>query len=182
MTGFAPAPAPGLPPRLFDDRQQEAHRRLRKLSPGIADMFEDACRIMTTESSLRSRSNIVGHLCREIESALHDLVPVPSSANGLQEVTCEACGKSTRPPHREKVIAAMNALAIAVESDEGVAWLHLVGKLHRLAHRNGLDPTRPLDGEFDKTWHAFNKALSAVLMRVESNYALFHEQIDDLFR
>ena len=145
-------------------------------------MFEDACRIMTTESSLRSRSNIVGHLCREIESALHDLVPAPASGSGLPEVTCEACGKITRPPHREKVVAAMNALAIAVQSDEGAAWLYLVGKLHRLAHRNGLDPTRPLDDEFDKTWQAFNKALSGVLGRVESNYAKFHEQIDDMFR
>ena len=178
----APVPAPGLPPRVFDERQREAHRRLAKLSPGIADMFEDACRIMTTESSLRSRSNIVGHLCREIESALHDLVPAPASGSGLPEVTCEACGKITRPPHREKVVAAMNALAIAVQSDEGAAWLYLVGKLHRLAHRNGLDPTRPLDDEFDKTWQAFNKALSGVLGRVESNYAKFHEQIDDMFR
>lgn len=171
-----------MPPRVFDDRQQEAHRRLSQLSQGIADMFEDACRIMTTESSLRSRSNIVGHLCREIESALHDLLPVPSTDNGLREVACEACGKVTRPAHKERVVAAMNALAIEARSDEGVAWLHLVGKLHRLAHRNGLDPTRSLDDEFDKTWQAFNKALRVVLTRIESNYAQFHQQIDDLFR
>ncbi|MBL8747780.1 MAG: hypothetical protein JNK78_01370 [Planctomycetes bacterium] len=145
------------------------------MSPGIADMFEDACRIMNADSSLRSRSHIVGHLCREIETALHELVPNHGYTGG----TCPKCGKATGS-HKDKVAAALHALQITAESDEGLAWRHLVRKLARLAHRNGLDSARPMDDEFDKTWQAFNKALSAVLTRIESNYAQFHEQIDDL--
>ena len=58
-----------LPPRL-DERQERIHRRLLLLGPGPAAFFRDACFLMKRGVPVASASHLVGHLLREVESAM----------------------------------------------------------------------------------------------------------------
>ena len=70
-----------LPDQLYrfkDPRQRRIYDDLHRLiGPGPAEFYKDACQLMDSPQLLESTTHLVGHLLREIESAIRDvLTPV----------------------------------------------------------------------------------------------------------
>src|SRR5438132_13952856 len=64
------------PFRFTDPRQQRIHDRLSLLGPGPVDFYRAACRLMAMHPPLEATTHLVGHLLRELESALRAVVRV----------------------------------------------------------------------------------------------------------
>ncbi len=64
------------PFRFTDPRQQRIHDRLSLIGPGPVDFYRAACRLMAMHPPLETTTHLVGHLLREIESALRAVVRV----------------------------------------------------------------------------------------------------------
>ncbi len=57
-----------------DRRQVEIHRLLGVFGPAPAAFYADACRLLAHDPQLASTTHLVGHLLRELESALRDVL------------------------------------------------------------------------------------------------------------
>src|SRR6266511_895126 len=72
-----------VPFRFVDPRQERVHRRLLLIGPGPAAIYKDACRLQFEGSELESKAPLVGHLLREVESALRGVLePLPAPNDG----------------------------------------------------------------------------------------------------
>ncbi len=184
-----PQPEPDTPPTPFqfrEPRQQRVYDRLFNLvAPGPARFWRDACAIMEGEIgiALDSTSHIVGHLLREIESAIRDVLEelVPSSPQPSTGSKKQA-GKG----HLQEISAILAALDVDPEQEPWAkAWLS-VGeekskfKLHQVAHRQSLDLPRPVGPEFKKFWDEMGGVFDVVLDRFEAKYLKVFESLDKL--
>src|SRR5664279_1179878 len=84
---ISPIPPPGNPGA--DGRRMRLNLRLRKLvGPGASDFYRDACTLMDDPLRLSSTSHLVGHLIREIESSLRDVLqPLALEAGAVGEMS-----------------------------------------------------------------------------------------------
>ena len=139
-------------------------------------MFEDACRLMHRPGDLKALTHIIGHLCRETESALRDMI------RPLDPTLKKRSGGGSGSGHEVEVTALLKLLGLDGDPSATADWLSLVGKLHDMAHRKDLRAPPPPDEQFNRIWHAFNRTLSAVLLKLEHRYAGFHARIDDLLK
>ena len=153
----------------FSNQQQEQEQISRKLnsrvSPGAAAFWRDACRLMEMEPLLESTTHLVGHLLREIESSLRDVL-MPISEPSEQ-------GANKKKPsgdekHKAEIEAVLKVLEIPEISPVGQTWLSLPGRnnkygLHKRAHRKALDRPRPIDSEFREFWNKMQAVLDGVL-------------------
>lgn len=151
---------------------------LRLVGPGPASFFSDACGLLGAEQHLASTTHLVGHLCREIEGSLLDLL------RGLatEQNQSECAGQEKRGEnHKQTIRLILDALGIEDRSEVGKAWLELADRgFHRWAHRVGLDPPRPLGGDFREDWFRFLRILTAVLTRVEERYLSYFDIVEEL--
>ena len=175
----------------------------RLISPGSAMFFQDACELLSRDEPLQTTTHLVGHLCREIESALRGVLGslVPKEQGGilawsrgrrwparLLRPTLEMCRRAPRAnedpeDHRKRVRSILAALEIEEGSDVGQAWLSLAGAgkgFYRWAHRAGLDPPRRLDQAFRDDWLLFLKILDAALPRLSEKFLAFFEIVEHL--
>src|SRR5215813_2411514 len=83
--------SPAEPFRFRDPRQQRIHDRLSLLGPRPVGFYRDACRLMATSPPFETTTHLVGHLLREIESALRavlgtvaDHTESPKKKGGLE--------------------------------------------------------------------------------------------------
>lgn len=160
----------------LDTREERIHRRLLLVGPGPAAFFRDACVIMRGEVPIASSSHIVGHLLREVESAIRAVL---KSMSGLAE------GETSGGQHRREIAQVLKALEISEDDPVGRAWLRLSEKteeyaLHRLAHRDSLAAPRPIDEQFRSFWDETCTLLDVVLGRFESRYLALLPSIDSL--
>ncbi len=166
------------PPDGFkrDDRQDSIYGRLKRLvGPGPADFYNDACRHFAAKPPFSSSTHLIGHLMREIESALRDVLePLADSAK------LAAIDKNKK--HDGAIRVILDALGIPESDPIAKAWLSMVGDngLYSRAHRNNLETARPLDDEFVEFWAQFESVLSAVLDKFEGQYVKVFETIDVL--
>lgn len=145
----------------FQDRyEREAFEGLSLLGPGPAQMFRDACRIMSAPDDLGSATHLVGHLAREIFSAVRDvLLPIDyEKGDGDDEA-------------KQKAKAILNRLGFVPTDIEWTFWLNEVEdrdwKLHSWAHRAGLGPPRPMTEVFKMFWKDAIQLLGSVMARAK---------------
>ncbi len=161
--------------QFYDPRQERIYKKLLEIGPGPAAFFKDACRIWESDPPLESRTHLIAHCLREIESSVRDVMlpldfkPAPGS-------------KETQ---KEEIQAILNLYGI--DSDEEVAklWMRIANKqeeiaLHHLAHRNSLDRPRELGSTFDELWTGMQALLDVLLNRMEANYLGFIGILDEL--
>src|SRR6266571_3072508 len=69
-------PEPTVPAasRPRDRLQLEIERLLRLMGGMLGDAYDDACVILTQQPRLATASHLVGHLAREIDSGLRELL------------------------------------------------------------------------------------------------------------
>jgi hypothetical protein len=166
----------------MDSRQERIWRRLLLLGPGPAAFFRDAGRLMSSQCDLASKRHLVGHLLREIESALRDVLEPFVDTSCTQGSAQQK--KRTEDEHGREIRFVLAALGIPQDDPVAVAWLRLAGQgsptaLHREAHRDNLD-FRRADAEFEKWWDDVQSVFDVVLSRFEENYAAVFRVLDEL--
>ena len=125
------------PLHFRDPRQQRIHNRLSLIGPGPAAFYRDACRFMQVRASFETTTHLVGHLFREIESALRAVVKATTGPS-------EQPSKRVEPDkHRREILAILKGLGIGETESIAQAWLRMAGQehneaLHRRAHRDAL--------------------------------------------
>ncbi|MHB8344039.1 MAG: hypothetical protein ACYDED_07225 [Ferrimicrobium sp.] len=151
---------------------------LRKLvGPGAADFFRDACALMDDPYRFLSTSHLVGHLMREIEGSLRDvLTPLAQVAGTLDEPDEEEDG----PTHKEQIRSILILLGIPSDNEVGRKWLSQAGTYHRKGHRPALRAPRPLESAFSAFFDDFESILEYVLNRMEANYSWVFVRVDEL--
>ena len=153
-----------------DPMDRRIHRRLRLVSEGSAAFFRDACQLMHDECGLQSRTHVVAHLLREIESAMRRVL-LPTSWK--------------RDAHEPEVREALCTLDISEDDEIARIWLELPGSdndygLAARAHRDGLAYPRPVDWGFRSFWDEMRTLLDGVLDRFEAQYAAYEKRLQDL--
>lgn len=169
-----------------DPRQERIFLRLRDLvGAGPATFFYDACRLMSGGCELDSKTHLVGHLAREIESSLRgvlsSLTAETVTGQGTEAGKNRVCGKGT---HRASVIEILRALDVEEDNPVAKVWLRMAQQddkwaLYRLAHRQDLN-LRKLDSEFQQWWEDWQSLLDVVLQKFEEKYANVFSILDGL--
>jgi hypothetical protein len=154
--------------------QSQIYQRLYSLvSPGAASFYKDACRLMDMDTPLDSTTHLVGHLLREIESSLRDVLRPISNDFDKQE-------NSDGGQHKKEILAILTILELT-ESEVGEIWLRLrKDGLQKYTHRRGLDSPRILDEEFKLFWFRFQKLLKIVLDKFEAQASKVWTKLDEL--
>lgn len=197
-------------PDFANPIQARVHRRLtRLLGAGPAAFFRDACQLVANPSELAATTHLVGHLLREIEGNLLDvlyeqLVAAPPTVTSapppglvqpkLQPLTASP-GEGDAPAdgatpcegnkdsHRKKVRAILAALGVAADADIAQQWISMAGgkkRLHRVAHRDKLNEPRPVSPTFLGEFNAIVELFDAILEHFEARYGSVYERLDAL--
>ncbi len=167
-------PGPSKSFQFRDPRHQRIYRRLLLVGPGVANFFRDACQLMRGEADFLSQSHLVGHLVREIESALRDVLRTVSGPNDPEKK-----GKSNEA-HKEDIRLILKSLDLPESDEAASAWLNAATGLAKRAHRDCLEAARPVDSEFRGFWRDFEDILDVVLERFESRFLVVMPILDGL--
>lgn len=153
--------------------QEELYRRLLQIGPGPAAFYRDACHLMSETASLTTRTHLVAHLLREIESSLRDVLR-PLSTRPLSE---ESDG---REKHKVCVQAILQVLGIPESDMVAGKWIQLIdeGSLHEWAHRDSLNAPRPCSDTFTLFFRDVESLFLAVLRRYEVRFLNTYDYID----
>lgn len=161
-------------PFKLDDRQKLIHDRLfRLVGPGASAFYKDACRHMTVRPPFEATTHIVGHLLREIESSLRDVLRTFTGSTGQPK------GDGV---HRQDIQAILKALEYSDSDPVAKTWLSFTqeNSLHSRAHRQNLDPVRAVDKEFLEFWSQMETIFIDVLDKFESKYTKVFDVLDAL--
>ncbi len=173
---ISPIPPPGSPSP--DGRRMRVTLRLRKLvGQGGSDFYKDACALMDDPYRLSSTSHLVGHLIREIESSLRDVLqPLAQEAGTVGEMT----KKDKDEKHKFQIKSILTLLDIPLDNDVAQRWLSQAPIYHMRAHRESLGAPRPLDASLMAFFDEFEAILDYVLNRMEANYSWVFVRVDAL--
>ena len=173
---ISPIPPPGSP--APDGPRMRVTLRLSKLvGQGGADFYKDACALMDDPIRFSSTSHLVGHLIREIESSLRDVLqPLAQEAGTVGEMT----KKDKDEKHKFEIKAILTLLDIPLDNDVAQRWLSQAPIYHTRAHRESLGTPRPLDASLVAFFDEFEAILDYVLNRMEANYSWVFVRVDAL--
>lgn len=150
-------------------RRARIYRLLSLLGYGPAQFFRDACWLMENEHVLLSTSHLVGHLFREVESALRAVVgaiiPEPEDSKGDN--------------HKAQIRAILAGLDMEETHPVAQAWLKFPGKMETQAHRHHLNPPRPVS-ESRQQWEEFLDILEYVLDQYEKRFFKTYDLLDTI--
>ena len=133
---------------------------------------------------------MVAHALREVEGALRQVL-TPLAAQQPSETVSATTTEQLRDPgeepkadkHPDQIKAVLAMLGISQDDELATAWLTLPDRskgLQRYAHRTGLRPSRPLDGDFQELWIKVESILHGVLDRFEAQYLIIFNSLDAL--
>jgi hypothetical protein len=153
----------------LDRRQVEIHRLMAMFGPAPAAFYADACRLQAGEPSLASTTHLVGHLLRELESALREILRpmLPAEQAASLFSRCEECGR-VQGDHKREIDAIATALGFPPEDE--VRWLWKSLELHRLGHRGSQLRPRPVDDDFRARWENAQLLLLRLGRQFESSF------------
>ena len=158
MSALRHVPAP-----LSDPRQVEIVRLLRLVGGEPAAHFADACRLMDGDATLEATTHVVGHVLRELNGALVEVVRPMVSADHWPE-------QGEENAHRRKIELVLDALRVPEDDDLRENWYAFASGLHRRAHRHGLAAPRPVDAAFRALWEQGEAVIYALARRIEANF------------
>jgi hypothetical protein len=188
-------------PNFSNQQQERIYRRLKDLvGRGAAAFWWDACRLMEMEPPLESTTHLVGHLLREIESSLRDVLE-PLANPPAKPHKCKHCGhqlenkcpncnlqlEEEKPTHKDEIRSILDELKIPQTDKVAKSWLKLANRndeygLHRRAHRKDLAPPRPADQKFRQFWSEIQGIFDTVLDRFETLYSKVYSLLDELLK
>jgi thioesterase domain-containing protein len=123
---------------------------------------------------------VVGHLLRELESAIRDvLLPL---IQGQSAAAASGPGKASQQPepsdHKQEIDAIATALGFPSDDELRRLWKSL--KLHSVAHRGSQLRPRPVDDEFRAWWDGVQALLLRLGRQFESTFTASLPLIDHL--
>jgi hypothetical protein len=137
----------------------------------------DACALVGDPHRLLSTSHLVGHLIREIEASLRDVLrPLAQVAGTLEEPEDD----EDRSTHKDQIRSILVLLDIPLENEVARKWLSQAGTYQGRVHRPALGAPRPFGPAFSIYFDDFESILDYVLNRMEANYAWVFVRVDDL--
>jgi len=161
--------------RFQEPRQEKIYENLSMLSHGSAAFYKDACHLLAMDDPLESTTHLVGHLMREIESCLREVLKGMFNLNNME--------KNERKNEIKNIIEKLqiNDEANQIEN----FWYDLGEKenefnLHRLAHRNYLRHPRSLTQKFKGFFQEFEKFLDIILVNFRKHYLELFKSLDSL--
>lgn len=155
---------------FHDTEQDRIYRRLRYIGEGPAEFYRDACRLMEGDLALGSRTHLVAHLMREIDSAILSVIAPQQEGDEDKTESGDERGR--------RIHAAVQELGLDTSEPFVSTWLKL--NLHRRAHRKALGRPAPVDQEFQELWQSYQDILDHVLDRFEARYLRFERLVDEL--
>lgn len=163
------------------DRQQlEIERLLRLMGGMLADAYADACTVLVQQPRLATASHLVGHLAREIDSGLRELL-IAMLPPARQEYLNSLREEGSRDPPRRMVVGEIcDHLGIPAGDEVRTAWVSL--GWHDRAHRGALREPRVLDDDFHAAWSQFNFVLLEIGRRFEASFLAALPLIEALAR
>lgn len=165
-------------PRFQDPRQERIQKLLQLIGPGPAAFYRDICRLMDNNSGLESVTHLVGHLFREIESALRDVMEsiIPDFQNKIRSI------KGDR--HNKEIVLILRALNISEDHPIANVWKRMAGdneyNLHSKAHRHHLEGPRKIDILTRSYWRDIESVFEFVLEKFRENFLQVNEFLDSL--
>ncbi len=156
--------------------QEELYRRLLQIGPGPSQFYRDACYLMPLQSSLpSSKTHLIAHLFREVESAIRDVLR-PLSEEPLPD------GENDTEAHKACARAILEALGISPSDVVTQTWMRLIsdGQFHGLAHRDRLKAPRPCDEGFEAFFRDAQAVFIAVLRRYEVKFLKVCDYVDNI--
>jgi len=127
---------------------------------------------MQNPHTLQSTSHLVGHLVREVNSAINEV---------LKPIVPEKVVEGEKNKQEKRIRAILATLAIPEDSQEARAWLALAGELHRVAHRKALEAPRPPD-EVRELWENFQLVLVGLLPAMRNRFLNWFGILDELIK
>lgn len=157
-------------------RQEKVYGLLKRLVGNApAGFYKDAAKIMSRDTDLEAKTNLVGHLLREVFGWIIDIM-----------IPVDYVDSNSDGNYRQKVLDAANSYGITVEHELLGVWLDKVvgkrkkGGLHTVAHKNDMEVIRPVDDEFDSLWRDITSLLEFLLDKIQNKYLTYTDQIDQL--
>lgn len=126
---------------------------------------------MSDQVALQTSAHLVGHLLREIESALRTVL--------VAVVPEEQVASKSKDQQRVEIQAILNVLGIDETDPIATGWLALAEQsyeyaLHRLAHRDSLGAPRSVDQNYREFWDRMVSVLDAVAQKTEGSEQADH--------
>jgi hypothetical protein len=127
---------------------------------------------------MATASHLVGHLAREIDSALRELLTAMLSVDRREYLASLREEGSRDAPRREVIAEICDSLGVPAGDEARAAWVSLVW--NGRAHRGPLREPRLLDDEFLRAWSQFDYVLLEIGRRFEASFLAALPLIDVL--
>ncbi len=147
--------------------------------PTLAAFYADACRLQAGDSPLASTTHLVGHLLRELESALREILRpmIPAKQAASLFSRCGECGR-VEGDHKREIDEIATALGFPPDDEVRSLWKSL--GLHRVGHRGSQLGPRPIDDHFRAWWDSVQILLLRLGRQFESSFTASLPLIDKL--
>ncbi len=166
---------------IFSD-QAKLYKLLYELvGPGPAILYKDACFLLQNDLPLESKTHLIFHLFREIESAIREVIipickdfKVKKSESGQKqeiEAICKFFNLNDNDPIKTKWL-----FNIKHEDYENKNTLHI------LAHRYNLNKPKDLDKNLLSIIIDFQNIFTTILEKFQSKYLDIYEKIDNIIK
>ena len=136
-------------------RQKEIHRGLLIIGSEIATLYYDG--VLISKSDHETKSYLLGHLSREIEGGLRDILDPYKKCNN----------------HRESIISS---LGLENKTELVNKWHKVAGQFYRYAHRRGAWKAPRDAHSFDNLWDEFEDILDYLV----GNYFSIVDRLDHI--
>jgi hypothetical protein len=143
------------------------------------DFYNDACRVIDERPGFTTASHLVGHLSREIEGLVRDLLIGMVPAAEMERLEAEPRPEGQRDPDRGLVIDAI-CTALGFRVDDEVRPLWKKAQWHGDAHRSGLLQPRPVEDALRSRWDQFETLLLRLGRQYEASYTKSFDLVDRL--
>jgi hypothetical protein len=154
-------------------------RLLKLMGDTPAAFYEDACRFLDERPGLASASHLVGHLAREIECLVRDLLTAMVPPVEWERLEADPRPEGQHDPDRAAVIDAI-CTALGFSDDDEVRRLWKRTNWQRGAHRGGLLQPRPADAELRSRWVQFEGLLLRIGRQYEASFTAALPVVDQL--
>src|SRR3989344_1780420 len=156
-----------------NQRQVKIHTALSQIiGTAPATFFKDACKIMQDEYDLETKTNLIGHLLREVLSWIIEIMlPI-----GYEK-------PETEENYKEKIKDAAVTYGIDQNDKNIKFWSDKIageGGIQKWTHKGSMESVRPIDQEFLDIWNKAELLLDFLLNKIEANYLLYPKQIDKI--
>lgn len=154
------------------DRQLEIHKGLSSIGTEIAAFYHDS--VILSEMDLDTKPYLLGHLSREIESGLRDVL-TPKSLEDIE--LCEECSRplNRKIGHKESII---HSLGLDDETEFVKQWYKVAKQFPKYAHRHGVWKDPRVKEAFDNLWRQFEDILAYLV----GNYYAIAERLDGILK